>query len=124
MEQIIEDYVSFDVAKLLKEKGFNEECRAAYTNYGKLFTIQIQKYITNILCNKSTLWYCTAPTQQMTMKWLRKVHKLHIEPHIQTNKNYNGNIYNLYGELLLEFIGESPAQACETAIKYCLEHLI
>jgi hypothetical protein len=27
---IKEDYVSFEVAKLLKEKGFNEICRAAY----------------------------------------------------------------------------------------------
>ena len=38
---IAEDYVSFEAAKLLKEKGFNAECRATYTDYGKLFTTQI-----------------------------------------------------------------------------------
>jgi hypothetical protein len=27
---ITEDYVSFEVAKLLKEKGFNEPCIATY----------------------------------------------------------------------------------------------
>ena len=38
---ITEEYVSYEVARLLKEKGFDAECRAAYTNYGKLFTTQI-----------------------------------------------------------------------------------
>ena len=124
MATITENYCSFEVAKLLKEKGFDAECRAAYTNYGKLFTTQIQQYITNALCSRGYLWDCTAPTIQMVMKWLREVHKLHIEPHIQAHKNYNGNIYNLDGELLLGFPSESPEQACEAAIKYCLEHLI
>ena len=27
---ITEDYVSFEVAKMLKEKGFNEPCHATY----------------------------------------------------------------------------------------------
>lgn len=31
---IAEDYVSFEVAKLLKEKGFNEPCRAIYSPKG------------------------------------------------------------------------------------------
>ena len=55
MEIITEDYCSFEVSKLLKDKEFDAECRAAYTNYGKLFTIQIQQYITNILCSKGIL---------------------------------------------------------------------
>ena len=60
-----EDYVSFEVAKLLKEKGFDWECEHViwegaddnYENYDKA--------IPN-------------PTLQMAMKWLREVHKLHI----------------------------------------------
>ena len=30
---ITEDYVSFEVAKLLREKGFNEECEYFYDEY-------------------------------------------------------------------------------------------
>lgn len=30
MTAITEDYCSFEVAKLLKEKGFDEACRAVY----------------------------------------------------------------------------------------------
>jgi hypothetical protein len=31
---ITEDYVSFEIAKLLKEKGFNERYRSWYAYYG------------------------------------------------------------------------------------------
>lgn len=75
---IKEVYCSFEVAKLLKEKGFDAQCRSAYTNYGQLFTTQIQQYITNIICSKGNLWECIAPTHQMAMKWLREVHNIDI----------------------------------------------
>jgi len=113
---ITEDYVSFETAKLLKEKGFDIPVKYYYW---KDTTIHSSCYN----WNEETEKY-SKPTLQMSMKWLREVYKLHIEPHIQTYKNYNGNIYNLDGELLLGFTGESPEQACEVAIKYCLKHLI
>ena len=72
MTMIEERYCSFEVSKLLEEKGFDAQCRAAYTNYGKLFTTQIQQYITNIICSESNLWECVAPTPQMVRDWLRK----------------------------------------------------
>lgn len=52
---IKEAYCSFEVSKLLKEKGFDAQCRAAYTDYGQLFTTQIQRYITNIVSSKDKL---------------------------------------------------------------------
>ena len=131
---ITEDYVSFEVAKLLKEKGFDAECRAAYTNYGQLFTTQIQQYITNVVSSKGTLWDCIAPTHQMVMKWLREVHNLFIEPYVIKNYSKKKLEYT-YSIQDLDFQGsddgieccknwDTPEQACETAIKYCLEHLI
>lgn len=107
MATVTEDYVSYEVAKLLKEKGFDKDWVDG----------SIEKYL------NGTEGY-SLPTLAMAMKWLREVHKLHIEPHIQSYKNYNGNIYNLDGELLLGFPSESPEQACEAAILYCLRNLI
>ena len=118
MATITEDYVSFETAKLLKEKGFDEPTISIYYEDGTFEYFSLNKW------NSKFITPIFAPTLQMAMKWLREVHKLHIEPHIQTYKNYNGNIYNLDGELLLGFPSESPEQACEAAMKYCLKNLI
>lgn len=68
---IKEDYVSYEVAKLLKEKGFDEKTLAYYDD--------------DILCNgfwfewnRSPLGHISAPTHQMAMDWLREKHQLHI----------------------------------------------
>lgn len=135
---IKETYCSFEVAKLLKEKGFNEQCRAAYTNYGKIFTTQIQQYITNVLCSKSNLWECTAPTHQMAMAWLREVHNLFIFPFpqrntdsfwaeiysIDKNKNEEDKWENLYCETIDLKNYPTYEEAVETGLKYCLQNLI
>lgn len=70
---IKEDYVSFEIAKLLKEKGFDipsfnpEEWPCCmYDEEGKL---QWGCY--------SDKWYCRI-TLQMEMKWLREVHSIDI----------------------------------------------
>lgn len=123
-----EVYCSFEVAKLLKEKGFDAQCRAAYTNYGQLFTTQIQQYITNIICSKGNLWECIAPTHQMAMKWLREVHNIDIcalpyqfdyicysyEIKIYKNKEMH---FRILDSITYE-------EAVEAALKYTLEILI
>ena len=62
---IQEAYCSFEVAKLLKEKGFDEKTMTYYED--------------EILCNgdwyewnRSPFGHTAAPTHQMAMKWLRK----------------------------------------------------
>ena len=133
---IKEDYCSFEVSKLLKEKGFNAECRAAYTNYGKLFTTQIQQYVTNVLCSKGTLWDCTAPTHQTAMKYLREKHNIIIiiEPHMYDYINektssyvfaiWEGDNYiEIYSDKNSELHGISYStyeEAVEAALKYSL----
>ena len=122
---IEESYVSFEVAKLLKEKGFDVYGDGSFGSEIKIW-MEYSPFgkIRDVSSSRPSIKGYPAPTLQMAMKWLREVCKLHIEPHIQTYKNYNGNIYNLDGELLLGFPGESPEQVCEAAIKYCLENLI
>ena len=72
---ITEDYVSYEVAKLLKKRGFDEKTLSYYEN--------------NVLCrgdwfewNRSPLGHIAAPTHQMAMKWMREVHNIHISVYI------------------------------------------
>lgn len=66
---ITEDFVSFETARLLKEKGFTEEdCFSFYDKKGSIYLYQtfgdISDYDEDTCIN--------APTIQMTMKWLRE----------------------------------------------------
>lgn len=131
MATITEGYVSFETAKLLKEKGFDEKT---------IYYYQLNCYDEPILSgsiknfyNRSTNKYCCC-TLQMAMKWLRIKHNLYIEPYVIKNYN-NKKLEYTYSIQDLDFNGSddgieccknwnSPEEACEAAIKYCLEHLI
>ena len=123
---ITEDYVSFEVAKLLKEKGFDEYC-GYYSSDGE--------YWGYCVYNHRGKDYISAPTLQMAMKWLREVHNLvvSVEPEINTDSEldlfYVFKIFEIKDTLTqLIYNGyelcDSYEQACEMAIKYCLEILI
>lgn len=150
---ITEDYVSYKTAKLLKEKGFNEStifvyydflpsslcfpnemCRRGVlnlfyydetTNVNNKFnnSMSIPKYISGEVYS--------APTIQMAMKWLREVHKriILVNFHRKNRFSYDvlldgecGDNYILYTGLSEHF--KNYEEACEAAIKYCLENLI
>ena len=123
---ITEDYVSFDTSKLLKEKGFSSaETLMFYNSEGKCFTNQFYYNF-----DKNDIIDC--PTLQMAMKWLREVHKLYIivRPYVTEegilslfeikdirNKDRIRNVQTKTGFNSFE-------EACESAIRYCLENLI
>jgi hypothetical protein len=130
---ITEDYVSFETAKLLKEKGFNERIISYYTESG------LEGYMLGMrTTNNSQLesYFYARPTLQMAMKWLRKIHKIHISveigfdvdnhqyyffvPSVCRFSDKSGEYENPFGEK--EF--NTYEEACEAAIKYCLENLI
>ena len=125
MAAITEEYVSFETAKLLKDKGFNEP-----TIYYYIAGHLLQHY--SLLSNGDTAGI-SAPTLQMAMKWLREIHQIFI--HIQRCKKFkffftieNMNISGENYEYLLghfkEFERNTYEETCEAAIKYCLENLI
>ena len=78
---IEEDHVSFEVAKLLKEQGFNEPCRGNYywdfdDNDNSIVAFgewTAQAYDNDF---EDEMFICSAPTLQMTMKWLEEVHHI------------------------------------------------
>ena len=125
---ITEDYVSFETAKLLKEKGFDsEECFAFYKENGKMGFLQTFGDIADYNSETCVL----APTLQMAMKWLRKNHNFYIDPYPEDNKTWCLIIWELYPKCVKQCKGKyddhsysTPEEACEAAIKYCLENLI
>ena len=67
---IEEAYVSFETAKLLKEKGFDEYCY-------KFYDYDSEKiYAEEPFCCNSRSDDYAAPTQQMAIRWLREVHHI------------------------------------------------
>lgn len=131
---ITENYVSFEVAKLLKEKGFDARCRYYYIQTGEMFEIDARFHTvltTQELLNLQIVGEkeerCVAPTLQMAMKWLRKVHKIFIEPKMSKNTflwGYRVSVSNGSTVCLHANIFNECEEACEEAIKYCLENLI
>ena len=127
---ITEDYVSFETAKLLKEKGFDVE---TYT-YWDLTTITKTPKI--VIEPTSRNWNykwkpfslpMSAPTLQMAMKWLREVHNIFIQ--VELYSKYNDYCFELFQNthrLIIEKyeVYNIYEEACEAGIKYCLKNLI
>ena len=123
---ITEDYVSFETAKLLKEKGFNEDSWFHYDADGDIVT---RGYRLN-MPEDIPAW-----TLQMAMKWLREVYNLFISisiwlRHKDGTVQYYYEIRNLNnkdfetiaGTTIAEF--DSPEKTYEAAIMCCLKNLI
>ena len=126
---ITEDYVSFEVAKRLKEKGFKGQ--------GEHF------YEDNKITNYINYWFritpeqryeaIEAPTLQMAMKWLREKHNLVIQIELIDFLEH-GEVWfyciterktiKLLTDRDEDFTEHSYEEAVEAAIKYCLENLI
>lgn len=115
-----EDYVSFETAKLLEEKGFDWNCES------KRFYPEPDYY-------QESPNGVSAPTLQMVMKWLREVHNLFIEIMVGDNDGriwYDFDVINI-GKKDMPIVPiddtvelKTYEEACEVAIKYCLENLI
>lgn len=116
---ITEDYVSFETAKLLKEKGFDEKCNMAY------FNKTLVDYTMFGFCLGGDLLDC--PTLQMAMKWLREIHKIDItvDPHdVESDWIYQFHLCQNKDYLFSRDVDTSYENCAEAAIKYCLENLI
>jgi hypothetical protein len=128
MTTINEDYVSFETAKLLKEKGFDSPCMGRYSVRSREFHLDCTK-----MCNNGGLFECAAPTHQMAMKWLREIHKIDIDIisrlslNADNDHNYSYVIKHQYDKYHYNTYTDGEYQyfedAVEEAIKYVLENL-
>lgn len=125
---ITEDYCSFEVAKLLKEKGFNEPTWTRYEDDNEV--IFGDKYD----WNNSPMGQISAPTHQMAMAWLREKHNICVVIYPNKENGYEAVLYDIENdvEIVLQSFGvygvhiykEIYEEAVEAAIKYSLENLI
>lgn len=123
---ITEDYCSYEVAKLLKEKGFDCWCEhyifENYEDYKSEGT------------GSPTNWnkyggHTSIPSLSLAMKWLREVHNLCIAPYAAAYRygftidkcDTGSNICNddVINEELITY-----EEAVDAALKYCLTELI
>ena len=137
MATIKEDYVSFETSKLLKEKGFDQNCATYYLDG------QVWRHYHGEVIPKDKQIYA-APTQAIAMKWLREVHNIVIGVNVLNENNRGNTDYSnpdrwwyfweftdtkgVYKEELqpdpLSNEYSTYEDAAEAAIKYCLENLI
>lgn len=123
MKQITEDYCSFEIAKLLKKKGFDIPCRQAYFN-GSLVDYTMYGF-----CDGELL---DCPSQSLALKWLREVRNLHIyaKPYwpqgdMRNKMSWQGFIVDLNtinGDS--QCYADSFEEAIENRIRFALENLI
>lgn len=132
-----EAYVSYEVAKLLKEKGFDWEC----STY--LYTINVYNYgdepcrfqINDSKNSELASDKMTAPTQQMACDWLRKEHEIDIIPIIRHSlkyaqespfRDYACRVYDCDGNIVLSATKwySRYENAVEAALQYVLTKLI
>ena len=128
---ITEDYVSFEVAKLLKGKGFEGNINAYYHIWDNGNRVCSVREFTH---SEAPYLYIPAPTLQMATKWLREVHNLNVEVY-RTACGYIGCIVGIPSGTDIKFLEDDgddlPSgqytkfeNACEAAIKYSIENLI
>ena len=88
------EFVTFELAKKLKEKGFKEECLSYYTTeytlYNNVITLTDDKYLCvsdidyeEFLVSHNSIKYTNgnyvdAPTIEQVLEWLRKEKNLYI----------------------------------------------
>lgn len=114
-----EDYVSLECAKLLKEKGYDDECELAYETDKEPAKLVVHCMPNHRLSN--TDYAC--PTFYEAQKWLREIHNIDVLPVIReesTIKDYCCNVYKnakvvrckvAYGEDFYECMNEGLVEA-------------
>lgn len=121
---VTEDYCSFEVSKLLKEKGFNGECIGCWHSQNKLFEVHYEPLSYSDDLREEII---LAPTHQMAMKWLREEHKLFIDISFQKDEDNSVTWFYMTWAFddrkrdVEEVDFTSYEEAVEAALKYVLE---
>lgn len=123
MKQITEDYVSYEIAKLLKEKGFNEDVTTFYNSNGKF------EYCSFPLNHNLDIGsgFTSAPAQSLALKWLREVHHIFIQIELYSKyDDYWFEVFQNTHRIMVEKreVYNSYEEAVEAACLYVLKNLI
>lgn len=121
----MDDYVTFEIAKKLKEKGYSQGNKSDITE--KYYTISDSLKAAIMLANNEDVeWYC--PTISQVLKWLREDKNIHICISYSDNINamWEYEIILLEGALYQNADSAyiSYEQAALAGIEYTLDNLI
>ena len=134
MKQITEDYVSFEIAKLLKEKGFDVPCDSYYIYFESNVTLykgHLPEFSDSNINHNKYDDRISRPSQSLALKWLREVHNIYIDIlTYTTGKNIQfrwvgyekGRLFSQEEGKTIYF--DSYEQAVEAALLYVLKNLI
>ena len=90
-----ECYVSLEVAKLLKDAGFDWECKEYYYNFATTgWSLSFDDNFVN--WNSWSERYISAPTLEVVQKWLREVKHLDISIHYDPTIKSQPYVYFIY----------------------------
>ena len=142
---IKEDYVSFETAKLLKERGFPQEYDMFHSliyneeDYENEYEVDRMVTQTEVVKAGTLSSYpagvpepkCYCPTLQMARKWLREDKNVDIEISVYS-KGFDGtltycaDILTYGNKLIMEqpIIDATYEQTCEKAIQYALKNIV
>lgn len=117
------DFVSFETAKKLKEKGYGESWDYVYNDDG---VICIPCYN---LTEEDTIPMCPAPQIHEVLKWLREERGIFIHIDIRVNLEWYYEVWSVKDKLSV--LGNVPfnknnsyEQAAIAGIEYVLDNLI
>ena len=122
-----EEICTYEVAKLAKEKGFNEKCYHYYQNGALESDECFNRY------NRGVDNVYSAPTQSLLQRWLREEKALHIQITLWDKGWYSDiwafEYYEEEKEYYAKRLHQSPdltsyELALEDALKYALENLV
>lgn len=86
-----EDYVSLEVAKILKEKGFEGPCRSSIFKNGELRIYDLDQSWVDMISIDEEYYEFLCPTLYETQKWLRNKHNTYVE--VDSGYNKNGKLF-------------------------------
>jgi hypothetical protein len=136
-----EQLISFNTAKLAKEKGFDIEVRTGYHgDFGELKNdnypfLGTYSFLADYPCDNKKEYQISTPTQSLLQKWLRDVHLIHISVRRIYPESYRNLFVSEYNPFVYLPDTEEPVEdtigdefgiyedALERALEVALKHL-
>lgn len=133
------EFVNFELAKKLKERGFNEECFGWYYpsevcgfDYKTTIVFNSSEYrgsnYKDMLVSHNDEKHIDVPTIYQVLKWLREEKKIYLEIVIVVDTEYMCDIYKI-NPRPIECLGSTEyfktyEQAALAGIEYVLDNII